>query len=458
MEVVIERVVPGGDGLGRVDGAVALVAGALPGERVEARIESASPRLLRATVHRVIAGGPARRPDSDICPRALDRTCGGCDWPAATLHSHAALKTSLVLDALRRIAGLREGEVPTPRVHVSPRHYRLRNRLHFDGVEGLGRLGFFAPRSHDIADLGSCELISEPLRARLPELRRALVHAKAPAGELVTIEDRDGLRLVAEFRCERNFDAEALMERLVGPSGSADSILQGLRVSGAEAGSPLSRGALDVTFRVGSGTFRVSVSSFFQGNRFLLDAFFDEVRAAAEIVAKALPTSPEEENPTALDLYAGTGFLSWPLLDAGFKTTAVEPEPSSFRDLTANISDWRLATAMLPSMRIAGTTAEIFLSKQRDPERERFDFVVVDPPRAGLSPRVRRELTRLLPPWILLVSCDPATLARDVRGLRGDPLARPRYSIERAVLLDLFPGTHHVETLLLLKREPVPHA
>src|SRR5512142_748072 len=111
-EALIERVVPGGDGLAHVSGVVALVPGGLPGDRVRLRVTEASVRLVRGTVEEVLSPGEARRPEAEMCPRARDRSCGGCDWPAARLEHHRELKTSLVLDAMRRLAGLRAEDLP----------------------------------------------------------------------------------------------------------------------------------------------------------------------------------------------------------------------------------------------------------------------------------------------------------------------------------------------------------
>src|ERR1700682_1040408 len=111
-EAVVERVVPGGDGLARVDGVVALVPGALPGDHVRLSVRRDGPRLLRGEVVEVLSPSRFRRADEDLCPRARDRSCGGCDWPAARLDSHRELKTLVVLDAFRRLGRLSPEEGP----------------------------------------------------------------------------------------------------------------------------------------------------------------------------------------------------------------------------------------------------------------------------------------------------------------------------------------------------------
>ena len=426
-ELTIERVVPGGSGLGRIDGAVVLVGGALPGDRVVVEAKADGPRLLRGEVVSVVEAGPHRRPDAEVCPRARDGSCGGCDWPALRLDAHGTLKEALVRDALRRVGRVPEEEVPPVRFVPSPRSYRLRSRLRWDGE---GALGFLGRASSRVSDLATCEVVSEALLERLPAVRKALRASGAPAGELQTLEGTGGTPLLGELRLERPTPAaERIAAALHGPLDGF-RVVAGRRVAAA-------RGPASLHLEAGGARFRVSVSSFFQANRFLLDAFLDEARAAARAAAAG------GTSRGALDLYAGAGFLTRPLLEAGFDAEAVESDPSSSADLAANVAAWRAeglpgrgrAVASLVEARVRGM-------------REAVDAVFADPPREGLSPVVRKALLRARPRSLFLVSCDPATFARDLAALL------PGFRVASLALLDLFPGTHHVETLALLERRP----
>ncbi len=426
-ELTIERVVPGGSGLGRLDGAVTLVAGGLPGDRLLVDTYPDGPRLVRAEIVSVVSPGPHRRRDEDVCPRARDGSCGGCDWPALRLDAHGTLKEELVRDALRRIGRIPDAEVPPVRFVPSPRRYRLRSRLRWDGS---GALGFVGRASSKVSDLVSCEVVSESLTARLPAVREALAEAKTPECELQTLEGRAGTPLLGELRFERRIPApEKIARQLHGP-------LDGVRIVVAKR-LAASRGPAALDLEAGGARFRVSVSSFFQSNRFLLDAFLEEARAVARAVAAA------GTSRGALDLYAGAGFLTRPLLEAGFDTDAVESDPFSSADLASNLASWR--TEGLPGRgRAVATDVESHVSRMREP----FDLVFADPPREGLSPAVRLALLRIRPRSLLLVSCDPATFARDLAALL------PSFRVRSLTLLDLFPGTHHVETLAELERRP----
>jgi len=423
-ELTIERVVPGGDGLARDEGRVVLVPGGLPGDRVSVDVVPSGPSLARGGGLRVLAAGEHRRGEAQMCPRARDGSCGGCDWPAARLSSHEALKRQLVEDALRRVARLRTEELPPFSWRGSPRGYRLRSRLHLDG---LRRLGFFAPRSNDASDLETCEIVSPSLLARLPRIREAFRSAEAPYGELTVLETRAGERVIGLFEpADEGAEGERLAEALAGP-------LDGVLVR-SPSGRAAARGPSSLVLTAGGAAFRVSVTSFFQGNRFLLDELLDEVRQAI-----ALGTSGRAGS--ALDLYAGAGFLTRALLETGAEVSAVEADASSSGDLAWNLAAW-CKEGLSGAARAIRGTAEGFLARHG----RRPDVVVADPPRPGLSKAARNELARLSPRALVLVSCDPATLARDLAGFLAS------YRIVRIALLDLFPQTHHVETVVTLAR------
>ena len=422
IETVVERVVPGGDG----------------------RVEEASSRLVRGRAEEALEAGPARRPLEDVCALARSGACGGCDWPAARPESHRALKTELVLDALRRLGGLKATDLPEPRWLGSPPNYRLRNRLHLDRE---GRLGFFAPRSNVVADLEGCQIVSKPFLERLPSLREHLREMGPLEGELLTLESRDGKTLLGELRLGAGSGLQIsskVKERGRGP-------FDGLRIVDAGGRVVLADGPSELVLSAGGADFSVSVSSFFQGNLFLLDAFLEEIRTALRAAREDFLRREEGTGAfRAVDLYAGVGFMTRPLLElaasaGGGEVTGVEIDPASFSSLSKNLSLW--SSSGLPVARASRASAESFFHSQKSSPP--VSLLLADPPRAGLSPEVRKGILRLAPPRVLLVSCDPPTLARDLAALKA------RYAVTRLTLLDLFPQTHHVETAALLAARPI---
>ncbi len=428
LEAVVERVVPGGEGLARTDGVVTLVAGGLPGDRVRLRVDEASPRLIRGRAERVLAFGEARRPDGDVCALARSGACGGCDWPAARPEHHRTLKTELVLDAMRRLGGLKAADLPEPRWLGSPANYRLRNRLH---VDRSGRVGFFAPRSNAVSDLEGCQIVSKPFLARLPALRERLRSLGPLEGELSTLESLDGAVVLGELRLSSGDGLRISSKVKEGGKGPFD----GFRIVDAGGRLLASDGPSSLSVVAGGASFDVSVSSFFQGNLFLLDSFLEEIRAALRGL------SPRR----AVDLYAGVGFMTRPLLElaagtGGGEVTAVEIDPASSNSLSKNLRSWH--SDGLPLGRAVRASAESFFHSKKS--ESPVSLLLADPPRAGLSPEVRKGILRFSPPHVLMVSCDPPTLARDLASLKE------RYEVTRLTLLDLFPQTHHVETVALL--------
>ena len=302
---------------------------------------------------------------------------------------------------------------------------------------GRAGSGFFAPRSNVVANLESCEIVSKALLARLPAIRDHLGALGPLEGELWTLEDREGKTLLGELRLGEGQGLQIsskVKEIGRGPFDGFRVVEAGGRVIGAD-------GPASLPIVAGGASFDVSVDLFLSRKSYLLDAFLEEIRTALRAV----------RSTRALDLYAGVGFMTRPLLElaraaGGGEVTAVEIDPFSSHFLSRNLQSWH--SESLPLARAIRTSAESFLHSQKSPKSP-IDVLVADPPRAGLSPGVRAGILRLSPRHLLMVSCDPPTFARDLSALKS------RYTVERLTLLDLFPQTHHVETVALLARRKV---
>jgi 23S rRNA (uracil1939-C5)-methyltransferase len=391
--VTVEKLVYGGDGLARLDGRVVLAPYVLPGERIRAEVEREKPGLVRARTLEVMEHAVGRV--EPRCP--LFGRCGGCHYQHAEYGQQVAAKAAILAEELRRV-GKMEPPAEIGTIAGSPWGYRNRVQLHVDG----GKLGYQQARSHRLCQVAACPIASPKINESIETLNGMLRDPRWPRMvrtlELFTDERQVQLNVLETDRPVAKRFFEWCGERIAG----------------------LVDGALDY-----EGRFRVSRNSFFQVNRFLADRL---VEAAVEAA----------EGETAFDLYAGVGLFA-PVLARKFqRVTAVESGSGAARDLQYNAE-----RAGLGNIRVEQRTVEEFLQ-----ETERTaDFVLLDPPRAGLGKVVVRRLGELAPPRVALVACDPATLARDLGGM-----VAAGYAVERMTMIDLFPQTYHLEAVVELKR------
>jgi 23S rRNA (uracil1939-C5)-methyltransferase len=391
--VTVEKLVYGGDALARLDGRVTLAPFALPGERIRAAAEREKPGLIRARTLAVLEPSPVRvEPPCEYFGR-----CGGCHYQHAGYEYQLASKRAILAEELRRL-----GKIEPPEIAVAaaePWGYRNRAQLHIEN----GQIGFREARSHKLCAIQQCPIASPKINQAIGALAGMLRDSRWPrfvrSLEIFTDERQVQLNVLETGRpvARRFFDWCA--ETIPG----------------------LVAGALDYQDR-----FRVSRNAFFQVNRYLAD----------KLVEIALDGAGAE-GETALDLYAGVGLFSIEMARRFHQATAVESGAAAAADLVFNAQ-----RAALANLRVERRTTEAYL----DALEHAPDFVLVDPPRAGMGKAVVQRLIGLRPPAVTVVACDPATLARDLAALLGGG-----YRIEKMTLVDLFPQTYHLETVVRLR-------
>lgn len=361
-----------------------LVPFVLPGEVAQiGRVQK-----MHAALESIVSPAPERI--EPPCPVFM--RCGGCHYQHAPYEFQLARKVEILREQLQRVGKITfGGEIAV----VSGPEYGYRNRAQFH-IDN-GKIGFRAAGSHTLVPLeGDCPVASPRLNQALASLRDKLRDPQWPRF----------VRSVEVFTNE--FD---------------------IQVNVVDSEKPVARrfydwmeSAVAIEYDTGAGQFRVSPKSFFQVNRFLID---DLVRAA----------TGAHTGKTALDLYAGAGLFALPLAKTFEKVIAVEAGSAAAHDLRFNAE--RAGVAVQSEY----SRVEEFLARcTKTP-----DLVLADPPRAGLGPGVVAHLKRLAAPKVTIVSCDPATLARDLAGM-------PEYEIESMTLVDLFPQTYHLETVVQLRR------
>jgi 23S rRNA (uracil1939-C5)-methyltransferase len=423
VELAVEKPAAGGRMIARHDGQVVLVSGAVPGERVLARIERTERRLAFATVVDVRDASPDRR-----APFA-DPSCGGCVYSHVAYARQLTLKSEIVRDAFLRLGRLPiDGPVP---VLPSPeRGYRMRARFHVEGA----RAGFYREGTRTLCDAGGTGQVSDAASDAVASAVATLAGAGARVEWVELAESIDGGQRALSIAVDDvSAIGEGLLTQLQAGSGLTGCAVQDASGRGLDAGEPAVTDALSVLTRarVPDGELRRHAASFFQANRFLVP---DLVSAVMDATTADGPV---------LDLYAGVGLFSVALAASGRRAiVAVEGDRMSGTDLERNARQAATGSALTTVL----DSVERYLTSRRA-RPHRLETVIVDPPRTGLSTEAMTPLLTLGAPRIVYVSCDPATMARDARRLLDGG-----YRLDSLRGFDLFPNTPHVECLGVFSR------
>jgi len=407
--LTIEKPAAGGRMIARVDGRIVLVSGAIPGERVRARVERVTKSLAYAEAIAVDEASPDRRQVS------ADPLCGGCLYAHIAYARQLEVKRAVIQDAFARIGRL---ELPGggPSVTASPEDgYRMRARLHVRG----GRIGFFREGTHDLCDARQTRQLLPATSETLERLGAAMRSTGAEAiREIELTENVDASDRVVALDATEPLDRRAV--DLLGT-------VQGL--TGGVAGTHV-HGSAYVTDRLHVGgtsvALRRHVHAFFQGNRHLLQDL------VSHVVAQTAASGD------VVDLYAGVGLFSVSAAASGARVTAVEGDRVAAADLEANAQSSGAAVAAVHD------SVERFVQRKTGAAPS---AVIVDPPRTGMSREALDGAIGLGAPRLIYVSCDVATLARDARRI-----VDADFRIARADAFDLFPNTPHVETIVVFER------
>jgi 23S rRNA (uracil1939-C5)-methyltransferase len=403
--LTIEKPAAGGAMIARHDGQVVLVSGAIPGERVQARLARVTRSVAHAEAVAIEEPSPDRRAVSG------DPLCGGCLYRHIAYARQLAIKSEVISDAFRRIGHIELAAAVG--VASSPEDgYRMRARLHVRGA----RFGFFREGTHDLCDARTTRQL---LPATLDALERlmAAIRSTGPGvvREIELSENLDASERVAHLDTSEPLDPR-LVDRLV----SVDGFTAGPYVTDA------------VTIGDASLKLRRHVQAFFQGNRFLL----------RDLVAHVIDLVPL--GSTVLDLYAGVGlFAVAAAVVRGARVTAVEGDARAAADLQANgqAAGTPMTTVQAPVESVGGSGAGLLRAVSD------IETAIVDPPRTGMSREALDAVLRVKAARLIYVSCDVATLARDARRI-----VDAGHTIERADAFDMFPNTPHVETVIVFTR------
>jgi 23S rRNA (uracil1939-C5)-methyltransferase len=389
LEVEIERVLPGGVGLAHTEGLTVFVSLAAPGDILRTRIDRVQGKISFASIQEVLKPSPVRV--EPPCP--YFGRCGGCDFQQLTYEAQLDTKVEIVRDCLRRI-----GKIETPLeipISASPSqwHYRARANWQVDSVAKL--IGYFERGSKRVCDVEYCAVL-------VPELQEALEKVRQEI-----LADSDKLQL-------RDIDAVTGDE--------------GMSVVPPFAGFKTSI----VSRHIGNETYYFSADAFFQVNHELLEPLLTESLGNAN-------------GQTAVDLYCGVGLFTLPLARRFERVTGVEAHPKATEFARRNIEAANLLNAKVVTARVGDWL------NQHAGSHGPVDFLLLDPPRTGCENQDIAGILTLRPAKISYVSCDPATLARDLK-----KLIAAGYILDSVAAFDMFPQTHHVETVTRLTCDHPP--
>ncbi|MEO8679435.1 MAG: TRAM domain-containing protein [Vicinamibacterales bacterium] len=410
LSLQIERPAVGGRMIARHDGAIVFVAGAIPGETVEAEIEKVQKGVAWATTRRVLEASADRITD------AADGACGGCVMNHIRYERQLAIKAAIIEDAFRR-QGRLTLEAPVEVVPSPQDGYRMRARLHVRD----GRIGFFREGTHELCAAAPTRQLQPAALAAMHTLEQALgTLERETVTEIELAENIDGSLRACHFELARDADPSRLatLTNVAGLTGASYAHEHQSRTRDLW-GSPY------VSDTIAGATLTRHARAFFQGNRFLVEPLVRHVLTQIT------------EGPV-LDLYAGVGLFSVAaaVAERG-AVVAVEGDAVSAADLRKN------AQPCGDAVEVRTESVEGYLARSHAGPAT----IVLDPPRTGLSREALTGVVALRAPRMVYVSCDIATLARDAR-----LMIDAGYTISHTRAFDLFPDTAHVETVTSFSR------
>lgn len=429
LRLSIEKLVYGGEGLAHADGNTVFVPYVLPGEEVRAATRSKRKKLLRADLLEVLS--PAKERTGARCPHF--GKCGGCHYQHISASEQLRLKKEILRETLSRLGGISWGGTI---VEHAAEPYGYRNRAQWAVRPSMPRaLGYFLPESSVILPIDECPVLSPRLATTFLKLQDMTRSGTLPAGiqEIEAFTDSSDQKIALNVAFDK-FPKPA--DELTSVFRNALPQIESLLLLDQKKNQFELSGPGHLTHEAGGYPYRVSHLSFFQVNRFLIEDLLKAVIANAR-------------GEVALDLYAGVGYFTLPLAKTFAKVVSVDANLAATRDLLANAELAKVAVAS------HNEHTEEFLKKTN----EKPDFVVLDPPRAGLGAHAAKNLADLGASEIVYLSCDPSTLARDLAVLTNSSrkpkeidAPENRYEIIEMHLFDLFPQTFHIETLVRLRR------
>ncbi|MBN2256940.1 MAG: class I SAM-dependent RNA methyltransferase [Anaerolineaceae bacterium] len=403
-EVTLTTLSYGGDCLGRLpDGRVVFVPFGIPGEKVAIEILADNKNFARGKLVKVLE--PSTKRIEPTC-KHFGR-CGGCHAQHMTYEAQLEYKAAILSEQLTRVGKL--ADPPNPQVIQSPNQYQYRNNLRFH-INDTGKLGFRAPHSDRIIPVSECHLPEKAIQEAWP-----FIELEADSG-IEQIELRGGMDGELLITLEGSAETAPEFETEAGLSA----------VYAGQGGRIILAGEDLLPMQVCQRSFQVSGGSFFQVNTRMAEAMITTLKENLVYSGKTI----------LADLYCGVGLFSAFFAGEVKEVIGVELSPDACLDFAANLDEFDNVSLYEGAVESVLPRLEV-----------KADVVILDPPRAGLHPKALEALMAAKPAQIAYISCDPATLARDL-----GKMVAGGYHIEKVCLLDLFPQTFHIESMVFLSK------
>lgn len=400
LQLTLDQMVYGGEAMGRLpDGRAVFVPHALPGERVTLRLVDEKRGHARGEILELLEPSPQRI--AARCPHFGE--CGGCHYQHLAYHHQLDLKRQILQEQLQRIGGLENPEIQATIASPEAWNYRNYAQFHFS-PEGI--LGFLESRSQQVLEISVC-----PLLKHLLNLLWRCLDLEPQRGL-----ERIGLRLGIEDEFMLTLESQDIETPLVSVEGLPLSV-----VHLSPAGTLVLAGSDHLIMEVKDRRFYVSAGSFFQVNTAVAEKMVDHL-------LEHLPLAPDKQ---VLELYCGVGLFSAFLAPRVAQLVGVESSPSACQDFVINLDEFDNVELY------EATVEDVMPHLQLKP-----DILLVDPPRSGIDRRAMDAIQAMHPPFLVYVSCDPATLSRDSRRL-----TQAGYHLQQITPFDLFPQTYHIESI-----------
>lgn len=446
MELEITGLGSAGEGVGRYKDVAVFVPGALPCETVRVRADFVKKTFVNAALLEIIKASPDRV--EPVCP--VYKACGGCQLQHLSYEAELKEKQKQVEAALKRIGHLDDIRVMPTIGSDSPLYYRNKMQFPVSGTKGKLQIGCFALNTHRVIDVADCCIqkqknneIAAVVRSWMKQFKIAPYDEDQRTGIVRHIMGRVGVHtgeiMVCLVTAQDNVPhLKELAKMLKAAIPGVKSVVQNVnkRSTNVILGekTKLVAGSPTIKDKIGSLKFNISAQSFFQVNS----------EQAEKLYNTALDFAELKGSETVVDLYCGTGTITLFMAQKAKQALGIEIVPSAIRDAKKNAAanhidnaDFLLGDAAVEMPKLAA-------------DGLRPDVVILDPPRAGCEERVLAAIVKVKPERVVYVSCNPATLARDLAYLQGYG-----FTVDKVQPCDMFSRTHHVETVVLLRGEKV---